>query len=142
MYLWSAVRGWRVFTCRKMMCVCLVLCFQHNAPIPQGGRGAVQYVTQYQHSSGQRRIRVTTIARKLVSHLKFLPVCLSVCVCMFYHASPYECVCMCLLHFLQTDSTSEDYFDFHGLLENIGLILNNYLWQIPQRSCILLLFIT
>uniref|UniRef100_A0A673M283 Protein transport protein SEC23 n=1 Tax=Sinocyclocheilus rhinocerous TaxID=307959 RepID=A0A673M283_9TELE len=36
---------------------------QHNAPIPQGGRGAIQYVTQYQHSSGQRRIRVTTIAR-------------------------------------------------------------------------------
>lgn len=40
--------------------------FQHNAPIPQGGRGAIQYVTQYQHSSGQRRIRVTTVARKLV----------------------------------------------------------------------------
>lgn len=36
---------------------------QHNAPIPQGGRGAVQFVTQYQHSSGQRRVRVTTIAR-------------------------------------------------------------------------------
>ncbi|KAM4690679.1 protein transport protein Sec23A isoform 1-T2 [Rhinophrynus dorsalis] len=36
---------------------------QHNAPIPQGGRGAVQFVTQYQHASGQRRIRVTTIAR-------------------------------------------------------------------------------
>ncbi|XP_073495200.1 protein transport protein Sec23A [Phyllobates terribilis] len=36
---------------------------QHNAPIPQGGRGAVQFVTQYQHSSGQRRICVTTIAR-------------------------------------------------------------------------------
>ncbi|CAF89625.1 unnamed protein product [Tetraodon nigroviridis] len=36
---------------------------QHNAPIPQGGRGAVQFVTQYQHSSGKRRIRVTTIAR-------------------------------------------------------------------------------
>ncbi|KAM9645880.1 protein transport protein Sec23A isoform 1-T4 [Trichechus inunguis] len=36
---------------------------QHNAPIPQGGRGAVQFVTQYQHPSGQRRIRVTTIAR-------------------------------------------------------------------------------
>ena len=29
---------------------------QHNAPIPQGGRGAIQFVTQYQHSSGQRRI--------------------------------------------------------------------------------------
>ncbi|KAK2531894.1 Sec23b [Columba guinea] len=36
---------------------------QHNAPIPQGGRGAVQFVTQYQHSSMQKRIRVTTIAR-------------------------------------------------------------------------------
>ncbi|ELV13003.1 Protein transport protein Sec23B [Tupaia chinensis] len=40
---------------------------QHNAPIPQGGRGAIQFVTQFQHSSTQRRIRVTTIARKLVS---------------------------------------------------------------------------
>uniref|UniRef100_A0A7M4ETA1 Protein transport protein SEC23 n=1 Tax=Crocodylus porosus TaxID=8502 RepID=A0A7M4ETA1_CROPO len=36
---------------------------QHNAPIPQGGRGAVQFITQYQHSSMQKRIRVTTIAR-------------------------------------------------------------------------------
>ncbi|EPY82648.1 Sec23 B isoform 7-like protein [Camelus ferus] len=36
---------------------------QHNAPIPQGGRGAVQFVTHYQHSSTQRRIRVTTVAR-------------------------------------------------------------------------------
>ncbi|XP_077586904.1 protein transport protein Sec23A isoform X1 [Stigmatopora nigra] len=36
---------------------------QHNAPIPQGGRGTLQFVTQYQHASGQRRIRVTTIAR-------------------------------------------------------------------------------
>uniref|UniRef100_A0A7N5JNF0 Protein transport protein SEC23 n=1 Tax=Ailuropoda melanoleuca TaxID=9646 RepID=A0A7N5JNF0_AILME len=36
---------------------------QHNAPVPQGGRGAIQYVTRYQHSSTQRRIRVTTIAR-------------------------------------------------------------------------------
>uniref|UniRef100_A0A8D3C562 Protein transport protein SEC23 n=1 Tax=Scophthalmus maximus TaxID=52904 RepID=A0A8D3C562_SCOMX len=36
---------------------------QHNAPVPQGGRGAVQFVTQYQHSNTQKRIRVTTIAR-------------------------------------------------------------------------------
>uniref|UniRef100_A0A4W5N4Z0 Protein transport protein SEC23 n=1 Tax=Hucho hucho TaxID=62062 RepID=A0A4W5N4Z0_9TELE len=36
---------------------------QHNAPIPQGGRGAVQFVTQYQHSNTQKRIRVTTVAR-------------------------------------------------------------------------------
>ncbi|ESN95356.1 hypothetical protein HELRODRAFT_185982 [Helobdella robusta] len=36
---------------------------QHNAPIPQGGRGYIQFITQYQHSSGQRRIRVTTLAR-------------------------------------------------------------------------------
>ncbi|KAJ3649580.1 hypothetical protein Zmor_021315 [Zophobas morio] len=36
---------------------------QHSAPIPQGGRGCIQFITQYQHASGQRRIRVTTIAR-------------------------------------------------------------------------------
>ncbi|KAG7277751.1 hypothetical protein CRUP_023039 [Coryphaenoides rupestris] len=59
-------------TCQWKMCgldqsTTLALYFevvnQHNAPIPQGGRGALQFVTQYQHSSGQRRIRVTTIAR-------------------------------------------------------------------------------
>lgn len=37
---------------------------QHAAPIPQSGRGCLQFITQYQHSSGQRRIRVTTVARK------------------------------------------------------------------------------
>ncbi|XP_015668008.1 protein transport protein Sec23B [Protobothrops mucrosquamatus] len=36
---------------------------QHSTPIPQGGRGAIQFVTHYQHSSTQRRIRVTTVAR-------------------------------------------------------------------------------
>ncbi|CAG5106155.1 Similar to sec23a: Protein transport protein Sec23A (Danio rerio) [Cotesia congregata] len=36
---------------------------QNSAPIPQGGRGCIQFITQYQHSSGQRRIRVTTVAR-------------------------------------------------------------------------------
>ncbi len=40
---------------------CFVL--QHGAPIPQGGRGHIQFITQYQHSSGQKRVRVTTIAR-------------------------------------------------------------------------------
>ena len=46
------------------------VCLQHNAPIPQAGRGYVQFITQYQHSSGQRRVRVTTLARKYapVSH--------------------------------------------------------------------------
>lgn len=37
---------------------------QHAAPIPQGGRGCLQFITQYQHANGQRRIRVTTLARK------------------------------------------------------------------------------
>lgn len=36
---------------------------QHAAPMPQGGRGCIQFITQYQHPSGQRRIRVTTLAR-------------------------------------------------------------------------------
>ncbi|TWW58603.1 Protein transport protein [Takifugu flavidus] len=39
---------------------------QHDAPIPQGGRGVIQFVTQYQHANTQRRIRVTTVARKLL----------------------------------------------------------------------------
>jgi len=36
---------------------------QHAAPMPQGGRGCIQFITQYQHPDGQRRIRVTTLAR-------------------------------------------------------------------------------
>lgn len=36
---------------------------QHGTQIPQGGRGFVQFVTQYQHPSGQKRIRVTTTSR-------------------------------------------------------------------------------
>jgi len=40
--------------------------FQHGSPIPQGGRGCIQFITQYQHSSGYKRIRVTTLARKYV----------------------------------------------------------------------------
>lgn len=42
---------------------------QHAAPIPQGGRGCLQFITQYQHASGQRRIRVTTLARKYVENV-------------------------------------------------------------------------
>lgn len=47
---------------------------QHSAPIPQGGRGSLQFITQYQHPSGQRRIRVTTLARKyvLIDYLFFI----------------------------------------------------------------------
>lgn len=48
-----------------ILCIsCLLFYLQHNAPIPQGGRGYLQFITQYQHSSGQRRVRVTTLARK------------------------------------------------------------------------------
>ena len=53
------------------------LALQHNAPIPQGGRGAIQFVTHYQHSSTQRRIRVTTVARNradVQSQLKHIEV--------------------------------------------------------------------
>lgn len=32
-------------------------------PLQQGSRGLIQFVTHYQHSSGQMRLRVTTIAR-------------------------------------------------------------------------------
>ena len=49
--------AWISFTCYLS---------QHTAPVPQGGRGCIQFITQYQHSSGQRRVRVTTCARNWV----------------------------------------------------------------------------
>ncbi|VDP34887.1 unnamed protein product [Soboliphyme baturini] len=36
---------------------------QHGTAVPQGGRLYVQFITQYQHSAGQKRIRVTTACR-------------------------------------------------------------------------------
>ncbi|XP_058812177.1 protein transport protein Sec23A isoform X2 [Topomyia yanbarensis] len=47
---------------------------QHAAPIPQGGRGCLQFISQYQHSSGQRRIRVTTVARSWADATVNLPM--------------------------------------------------------------------
>uniref|UniRef100_W8CC97 Protein transport protein SEC23 n=1 Tax=Ceratitis capitata TaxID=7213 RepID=W8CC97_CERCA len=46
---------------------------QHAAPMPQGGRGCIQFITQYQHASGQRRIRVTTLARNWADATTNLP---------------------------------------------------------------------
>jgi len=46
---------------------------QHGAPIPQGGRGCVQFITTYQHSSGQKRVRVTTLARNWADPATALP---------------------------------------------------------------------
>ena len=39
---------------------------QHTVPVPQSGRGCIQFITHYQHSSGQSRVRVTTCARNWV----------------------------------------------------------------------------
>lgn len=46
---------------------------QHGAPIPQGGRGCLQFITSYQHASGQRRVRVTTVARNWADPATALP---------------------------------------------------------------------
>merc|ERR1711973_552190 len=46
---------------------------QHGAPIPQGGRGCLQFITSYQHASGQKRVRVTTIARNWADPATALP---------------------------------------------------------------------
>ncbi|KAJ3351093.1 GTPase-activating protein S23 [Allomyces javanicus] len=35
-------------------------------PVPPGSRGLIQFLTHYQHSSGQQRLRVTTVARHIV----------------------------------------------------------------------------
>nr|CAH7737172.1 unnamed protein product [Callosobruchus chinensis] len=44
---------------------------QHSAPIPQGGRGYIQFITQYQHTGGQKRIRVTTVARMIYLYSQY-----------------------------------------------------------------------
>ena len=46
---------------------------QHGAPIPQGGRGCIQFITSYQHASGQKRVRVTTLARNWADPTTALP---------------------------------------------------------------------
>jgi protein transport protein SEC23 len=39
---------------------------QNTTPVAPGSRGLIQFLTQYQHSSGQQRLRVTTVARHVV----------------------------------------------------------------------------
>lgn len=43
--------------------IVLEISSQHGAAVPQGGRGFLQFITQYQHASGQKRVRVTTVTR-------------------------------------------------------------------------------
>ena len=62
---------WKICTLapNSTMAIFFEVANQASAPIPQGGRGCIQFISQYQHSSGQRRIRVTTIARKWVDFM-------------------------------------------------------------------------
>ena len=55
------------------MSVFFVVVNLHGAPIPQGGRGCIQFITTYQHSSGQKRVRVTTLARNWADPATALP---------------------------------------------------------------------
>jgi hypothetical protein len=53
--------------------LCVQVTNQHGAPIPQGGRGCIQFITTYQHANGQRRVRVTTVARNWADPTIALP---------------------------------------------------------------------
>ncbi|VDQ17352.1 unnamed protein product, partial [Trichobilharzia regenti] len=44
-----------------------------GAQIPPGGRGYVQFVTQYQRANGQRKLRVTTACRNWIDSSTQLP---------------------------------------------------------------------
>ncbi|KAK6028360.1 Sec23/Sec24 trunk domain protein [Ostertagia ostertagi] len=50
-------------TPRTTLCVLFEISAQHGSAIAQGARGMVQFVTQYQHADGRKRIRVTTTCR-------------------------------------------------------------------------------
>jgi len=60
----SGTCGWRVASLTPNTTLAF-LCEVANtgSEIPQGGRGHMQFITHYQHSSGQQRCRVTTLAR-------------------------------------------------------------------------------
>eukprot|EP00051_Salpingoeca_urceolata_P027681 m.482747 g.482747 ORF g.482747 m.482747 type:complete len:780 (+) comp22653_c0_seq1:235-2574(+) len=46
---------------------------QHGTPIPQGQMAPIQFITHYQHPSGQMRLRVTTIVRNWADAQTNLP---------------------------------------------------------------------
>ncbi|CAD5233025.1 unnamed protein product [Bursaphelenchus xylophilus] len=50
-------------TPRNTVALLLEISAQHGSAMPQGSRAVVQFVTQYQHADGRKRIRVTTTAR-------------------------------------------------------------------------------
>ena len=51
-----------------MYCFVLYVYMQQANAIPQGQAGAVQFISFYQHSSGQKRVRVTTVTRQYVGY--------------------------------------------------------------------------
>jgi len=61
----SGTSGWRIASLTPNTTLALI-CEVANtaAEIPQGGKGHVQFITSYQHSSGEHRCRVTTVARQ------------------------------------------------------------------------------
>ncbi|VDD90831.1 unnamed protein product [Enterobius vermicularis] len=50
-------------TPKHTVAVLLEIAAQHGSAVPQGARGMIQFVTQYQHPDGRKRIRVTTTCR-------------------------------------------------------------------------------
>ncbi|KAI1730116.1 sec23/Sec24 trunk domain-containing protein [Ditylenchus destructor] len=50
-------------TPRNTIAVVFEVAGQHGTAVPQGARAMMQFVTQYQHSDGRKRIRVTTTCR-------------------------------------------------------------------------------
>uniref|UniRef100_A0A914HCX9 Protein transport protein SEC23 n=1 Tax=Globodera rostochiensis TaxID=31243 RepID=A0A914HCX9_GLORO len=50
-------------TPRNTIAVAFEISGQHGVGIPQGARAMMQFITQYQHSDGHRRVRVTTTCR-------------------------------------------------------------------------------
>lgn len=63
----SGTSGWRVAGLTPSSSLTIIFEVANGgsgSEVPQGGRGHVQFITHYQHSSGQHRCRVTTVARQ------------------------------------------------------------------------------
>uniref|UniRef100_A0A2K6FPD1 Protein transport protein SEC23 n=1 Tax=Propithecus coquereli TaxID=379532 RepID=A0A2K6FPD1_PROCO len=124
---------------------------QHNSLIPQGGRGSIQFVTQYQHSSTQSRIRVTTIAQNWAdaqSQLGHIEAAFdeeAAAVLMARLSDSFSLYPQFMIHlrrspFLQVFNNSPDdssYYMYHFSLTMIQPILYSYSFQGPPEPVLL-----
>eukprot|EP00294_Goniomonas_avonlea_P013357 CAMPEP_0114556282 /NCGR_PEP_ID=MMETSP0114-20121206/9212_1 /TAXON_ID=31324 /ORGANISM="Goniomonas sp, Strain m" /LENGTH=677 /DNA_ID=CAMNT_0001741489 /DNA_START=307 /DNA_END=2340 /DNA_ORIENTATION=+ len=83
---------------------------QHNQPIPQGQQRYYQFVTSYLHSSGQHRLRVTTVAQNWAQPENLLEISQSF---------DQECAAVLMARYSVAKSDSEEALDILRWLDRM-----------------------